>query len=398
MPDVDRSLRETLSSGASRILNAAEISRRLELDAGKAGAPTPELLFRHRGLNRAVFIKRPKDGAPTPLMGLANQTTTEIIENGVVKTVSFESQARVEKGDIATIFYLPFDADNIRDGGHTFDLSGRGKVQALLDIAGFDVRGGGDSVARDLRLLDTVSDLPSLDPFLLRDRIEAEGISAPDAYFNITEAEFQEIKKYILAKFSPITERVVDPSARNAQEITDQFILKLWEAKDLEYLAPITEVFRIEPDEASEIYYSWKGVTYYEFQYKRSQKDLLGFAEWLHTKAEPSHFVKAQVREEIAAASREVARAFAAHLRNSSEILKIYNDAYTELFVRGGEARPFIDFLRESSTLFWDIATSISAMHHGTSVWRQHIRRSKDGLFTADELKTLLDTLDRVIV
>ena len=48
MTDVDRSLRETLSSGASRVFNVAEISRRLlEMEA-------PERLFATRGLNNAV--------------------------------------------------------------------------------------------------------------------------------------------------------------------------------------------------------------------------------------------------------------------------------------------------------------------------------------------------------
>ena len=37
--------------------------------------------------------------------------------------------------------------------------------------------------------------------------VDGEGISVPDAYFDICEDEFQEIKRYILAKFRPITGR-----------------------------------------------------------------------------------------------------------------------------------------------------------------------------------------------
>lgn len=397
MTDVDRSLRETLSSGASRILNAAEITRRLEDDARTAGAEPPrQLLFTHRGLNRAVFIKRPKEIAPpssSPLVASA-----EILDGGELRTISLDTHVRVEKGDIATVVYIPYDADNIAGGGSSFELGGRGRTQALLDVTGFDARADSEAARRDLRVLDLIEDLPSLDPFLLKDRIAAEGVPVPEAYFTIPEAEFEEIKRYILTKFRPITERVVDPASGNAAHTTEQFILKLWEARDLDYLQPITKVFRIDPEQAAEIYYSWKGVTYYEYQYKRGQKTLLGFAEWLHARAVPSNYVKAAQREALTIAAREVASAFARHLRNSSDILRIYNQSYEDLFVKGGDARPFIAFLRDSASLFWDIAASISALNHGVAVWRQKTRHAEEGRLTAEELKPLLDILARVIV
>ncbi len=397
MSDVDRSLRETLSSGASRILNVAAITRQLEDEARAAGAPPPErLLFGHRGLNRAVFIKRPKEYAPPPSSPLV--TSAEIIDNGQLRTIALDTHNRIEKGDIATVVYVPYDADDIAAGGASFELGGRGRIQALHDATGFDSRSESDGVRRDLRLLDLIEDLPSLDPFLLKDRVALEGVAVPDAYFTITESEFEDIRRYILAKFRPITERVVDPAAPNAAELSEHFIMKLWEAADLDYLKPITDAFRVDPLQAGEIYYSWKGVTYYEYQYKRGQKQFLGFADWMHSKAVPSTYVKAAVREELAAAARDVATAFARHLRNSSDILRIYNQGYEDLFVRGGDARPFIDFLRDSSMLFWDIAASISALNHGVAVWRQRTRSADDGRLTAEELKPLLEILSRVIV
>jgi hypothetical protein len=390
-------LRETLSSGASRILNVAAITRQLEDQARDTGLPPPErLLFGHRGLNRAVFIKRPKEFAPPPSSPLV--ASAEIIDNGQLRTIALDTRKRIEKGDIATVVYVPYDADDIAGGGASFELGGRGRIQALFDATGFDARSDSDGVRRDLRLLDLIEDLPSLDPFLLKDRVALEGMAVPEAYFTISHEEFEEIKRYILTKFRPITERVVDPASPNAAEVSEHFILKLWEADDLDYLRPITEAFRVDPARAGEIYYAWKGVTYYEYQYKRGQKTLLGFADWLHGKAVPSTYVKPAVRQELADSARDVATAFARHLRNSSEILRVYNQGYEDLFVRGGDARPFIEFLRDSSTLFWDIAASISALNHGVAVWRQRTRNAEDGRLTAEELKPLLEILGRVIV
>ncbi|MDF1793882.1 MAG: hypothetical protein P1U88_18365 [Thalassobaculaceae bacterium] len=393
----EHALRETLASGASRIFNVAEITYKLET---AAGGEAKDYLFKHRSLNDSIFIKRPKDVAPPARDGGGITSSAEILENGELKTITFDMTSRVEKGDIATILYVPFDIEQIAGGGNSLDLSvARGRAESLYELTGFQVNQEGTSVAHDRRLIELIEELPSLDPFLLRDRLETDGIDAPDAFFEISETEFQEIKKYILTKFKPITTRVVDPNSSKASEITEQFIMKLWEGKDLAYLSPITQVFRIDPDQASEIYYSWKGVTYYEFQYKRGQRTLLGFADWLHTKgAVPSHYVKGAVREELEAKVRKVTTAFARHLKNSSEILRIYNQAYEDLFVRGGDAKPFIEFLKDSSSLFWDIAASISAMNHGVAVWRQHTAKSADGKLTADDLTKLLSLLDRVIV
>ena len=325
MTDVDRSLRETLSSGASRVFNVAEISRRLlEMEA-------PERLFATRGLNNAVFIKRPKDAiSPSAAGGVA--TTAEIYENGQLRTIEIGAPARVEKGDIATILYLPYDISDIVGGGSTIELGRRGSSQALLEVTGLDVRSDEPGSAHDAALLGHLDDLPSLDPFLLKDKFEIEGLDAPEAYFEISEAEFQEIKKFIVSKFQPITDQVIDPTAKNAAQSAEHFIMKLWEGKDLAYLEPVTQVFRIDPDSARDVYYSWKGITYYELQYKRAQRTLLSFVSWLHTEAMPQHYLKPAIRAELEELIRAVASAVARHLKNSSDILRIYNQAYESLF------------------------------------------------------------------
>src|SRR3546814_3590612 len=54
MTDFDRSMRGTLGSGASRILNVAQTTRRLEVAADAAGGGPPgRLLFGHREIGRA---------------------------------------------------------------------------------------------------------------------------------------------------------------------------------------------------------------------------------------------------------------------------------------------------------------------------------------------------------
>src|SRR3546814_20294327 len=137
MTDFDRSMRGTLGSGASRILNVAQTTRRLEVAADAAGGGPPgRLLFGHRGLNRAVFIKRPREIAPPPSSPLS--ASVEILDGGALRTVALDSHRRVEKGDIATVGYVPYDVDDIAGGGTSFELDGRNRNAALLDVPGLD--------------------------------------------------------------------------------------------------------------------------------------------------------------------------------------------------------------------------------------------------------------------
>src|SRR3546814_1799393 len=101
MTDFDRSMRGTLGSGASRILNVAQTTRRLEVAADAAGGGPPgRLLFGHRGLNRAVFIKRPRAIAPPPSSPLS--ASVEILDGGALRTVALDSPRQIGREHAST--------------------------------------------------------------------------------------------------------------------------------------------------------------------------------------------------------------------------------------------------------------------------------------------------------
>lgn len=387
---IDRSFRETFDSGACRILNAAEITKAMkekataEVRDGEAG--DPNFLFATRGLNRVVFIKKPKDRADDP----------DFHEE---QARSRRKQAKGEspKSQVVTMIYCPFDLEDIPGGGTSFEMGSSQQDVVMRESIGFNPNGEGEKVERDLGVLGILQELPSLDPFLLKDKMIGAGIAVDDTYFDISDEEFGIIKNYILKKFEPITRKVVGSNTEQARRLSEEFIMKLWEGRDLDYLAPITQVFNLDQTHAAEIYYAWKGLSYYEFNYKKDLKMLLTFADWLQNKSLPAHYVKPEEAVEFQQLSRNVAVKFARHLEQSSRILRQYNNAYEELFVREGESKSFIDILRQSNDLFWRTSASISALNHGVSVWKQQtVKKNRDKL-NADELRPLMTTLDRVI-
>ncbi len=381
---IDRSFRETFNSGATRILNAAGITKSMmEKAAGEGGEP--RFLFGSRGLNRVVFIKKPRD-----------RTEAADFYDEAVRAKK-NKKAETPQSQIVTMVYSPFDFDDIPGGGTSFELGSSDQDTMLREAVGFNPAGGAPTVERDLKILEILDELPSLDPFLLKDRMLGSGFEVDETYFDISEEEFNAIKAYILRKFEPVTEKVVGSNTEQARKHSEEFIMKLWEGRDLSYLAPITQVFNLDPDRAGEIYYAWKGLNYYEFNYKKDLATLLTFADWLQHKSMPAHYVAPEETVEFQSLSHHVAVKFARHLEQSSKILHSYNDAYEELFVREGDSRKFVSILQQSSDLFWKTSASISALNHAVAVWSQQTVKKGREKLNAEELRPLMTTLDRVI-
>ncbi len=124
---------------------------------------------------------------------------------------------------------------------------------------------------------------------------------------------------------------------------------------------------------------------------------MLTFADWLQNKSMPVHYVPPEEAVEFQTMSRQVAVKFARHLEQSSKILRGYNDAYEELFVREGDSKQFVSILQQSSDLFWKTSASISALNHAVAVWTQQTVKKEREKLNADELRPLLNTLEKVI-
>jgi hypothetical protein len=85
------------------------------------------------------------------------------------------------------------------------------------------------------------------------------------------------------------------------------------------------------------------------------------------------------------------------HLEHSSKILRSYNDACEELFVRESESKQFVSTLQRSCDLFWETSKSISALNHVAVVWSHQTVHENRKKLKFDELRLLLLALNQVI-
>ncbi len=369
MAIADRSLLALLRCGSARVFDLQGRSRDL---AKRPGLPAPKPFFNNRNANRLLILKY----APP-----------------AHERVALRSERAVQ-----TKLYLPFNDQNIEEGGKTILLSDTRLELALEEQLALSPRHDAAAFRHDRPILDTLDGLPSLDPFLMRDRMDIDGHNIDSAYFAFAEGELERIKGFVRDKMNKVAAFAMQDKVNTAdgQEAVERLTQKLWEANDAAALAPVIRAFRINPANAPEIVYGWKGTIYYDYEYSRQRSAWESMLEWLSHGARPREgAVGAAARDldELRVAARN---ALLVHWARATEKLNRYRFCFDELFLHKKDAAPFVDFLRDSKRTFWELGDSLSRLSHSHAVWDRGTNRFPLRRLPAPALADLLDMIYQV--
>src|SRR5262249_4382413 len=128
-------LKPMLDVGSPRVFNCNVLTHRIQEKEPGAG-----YFFRNKPLNNMVLIKdTPPDEGP-----------------------------RSQAPPIGTKLYFPFNENDIYEGGRTIFVHEKNLERALVNQFGEGALRK-DALVDDLRILQILDHLPSLDPFLLKD-------------------------------------------------------------------------------------------------------------------------------------------------------------------------------------------------------------------------------------
>ncbi|HUB98140.1 MAG TPA: hypothetical protein VL993_19610 [Stellaceae bacterium] len=333
----DDVFRPMIDVGSSRVFDCNGIT--LKLLADHAGGE--DLFFRHPRLNHVVVIKH--------------------------SVMPSERRSRYDP-PVGTKLYFPFNERNPSEGGSTIFLHDRQLEAALNEKCGVSRTADKEAFAEDLRLLRLLARLPTLDPFLLRDVVEADGIVVSDRYLEITDDHWSEIQGLIQQKFVPIV-RAAFPDAKSSRVHAKKLIEKLWEAKDEEALAPIIDVFGLPQDGALDILYSWKVITFYSYQYQRLRPSLLDLAQWLKDSEAIASFAVGPLRNGLVRLHHAVRTELRTQWSRIESILGDYEDGYDKMFIKKTDTAPFLEFLRNCRATFWEIGDALGKIDQAVVCW-----------------------------
>jgi len=353
----DRSIRSLalLQSGASsaRTLNLLVCWRKDGETAAYKSAP----FFKNPQLNRSIIVKHRLRRDELDLFYDGRGSATKVI--------------------------LPIDVLDLRSGARSFFIGQSDYRKILAELSG----PRGDLGDDDRQLLECLNALPSLDPFLMRERLRKSGFSPARCYFDISEADTARMFDFVKREVAPLIGLSGNMDAQ-INEKTAKLAFKILNNDGDAELEPLREGMGMDRLSFEEGMFCWKGFIYYKWS-------LLDLAPLVRPVSQDIASVKpvgpmtSEERAYIIAARARLSRAIAEACETVRLTLKVYDDAYADL-TRNGQPNAFKSFLLKAPGLFHELGERLGAVQHIVSFWRYRFPMGKRSKIPADELYDLL--------
>ena len=361
MPKAGTYLRPELDPGSSRVFNCNDLARKFAREKVE-----DRLFFKNAGMNRLVIIKE--------------ALTDERIE------------PHPSCFAVGTKLYIPYNEADIYEGGRSAFCHSSQLQDVLNQQFGFDgAKASKDDLHRDLKLLEILDGLPSLDAFLMRDAIEVEGVAVNGRYFEIEESRRVAIQEFIRGKIEPLV-RAAYGDQRSVAHRVSQLVDKIWETKDTEALSQLIEAFRIPVEEAPAIFAAWKGIVFYCYEYSRTKAKREEFARWLKDGAVERDIVAKSIHASIDQIRRGTVDRMREHWSLVERTTREYDSVYAR-FVESSDAANFINFLRGAKSVYWRMGDALSRLDHAANCWDIMSKNFPGRKLPSENLEPLLDLL-----
>ncbi|MGN6209727.1 hypothetical protein [Asticcacaulis sp.] len=343
------SLNNTLSNRDVRSLanlgETASTSRVLNLSAvhvNSAHEKDYQLrpFFRDSQMNKAILVKHTLRANERELFGRYRRTATKII--------------------------LPFDATDLKLGGRSILVNQIGFDAFCRGYFGDDINANAD--VQILRLLDQ---LPSVDPFLVREHLSRHGYKPGACYLKISPYDIQrmigfaneEIERLVRTAFSG---SVGGSAIKLAGKIlANELDSELW---------PLKATLRMADDEFSDGIFSWRGFLYFKWRHIELQDEMRKVLEGLST-YQPIGACDDGTRDYLKEVRPRLAQRIVNAVASVGRTLNVYDRAYHAL-VHGENPGPFRRFLLDGPSLFFELGESIGILSHIASFWSYRMGQS----------------------
>lgn len=370
----EKYFRFTIKSGSAKVFNCHRITQDIDQAAKKAGTQ-PRHLFTSLGLNKSVIIK--------------------VVEPSANKTRP-AATSRLFQRAIKTKIHFSYDDVDVTKGGASIYFDHVERDQALLELAGLDKVKAPDVFKRDMGILNAMATLPSLDPFLLKDRLSAFGDVIDPGYFAISQEEWERIARRIRAKIRPMV-LMAHPGGGDDVEAKAQVLLdKLWESKGLDEFAPFFKAMNLPVEKTAEIMQAWKGVTFYEIEYGQVTPKVQDFARWLKDGSQAVDTLNKTDRADVDRLRESVRSKIKANLAEISQILVEYQESYDDLFIHRRAAQRFGSFLGAAPLYFANLGGALNEVSHAILVWAEMSSRHRNRQMKGSNLIEMFEVVEDI--
>lgn len=322
-----------------RVLNLAAIMRDLDGHfVDENGAKTG--FFHSRTLNKAIIVKH------------------NVREN--------ERYLLARYRPVATKIILPIDPDDFSLGGASFMLNERTAACILRDKMGLHRQSDEPRVLRDLKLLDILDSLATLDPFIVRERFLADGFALPDAFNAFHIQGDGALLAYMKAQLLPLVHKAMGAGAdgRNSERLAEEVFASDGGARaDL-----LRQALKISAEQWPASLYTWKAALFYEYRVRNFEPRFRRFLDSLHKLKIYGFSIQAPPEIVLPMRLELLSRA----LRTKSKLdnlLTSFNQAYRKDLIGAGTPEAFREYLVSLQDKLYDFGVVNGVLEQMVGYW-----------------------------
>jgi hypothetical protein len=342
------------SGSSSRVLNLARLDG--EIDPEYADKP----FFLNRTLNTCLLVKHKIRGDERFVFDTLQTNATKII--------------------------VPFAGGDLALGGRSMFVGQRGWRDMLEDVCA-----NAADLERDARVLMLIDQLPSLDPFLLREHLKRHGFDVGQCYFNISPGDYERMQAFVRREISRLIE-LAFKSTRNTANDTAKLVQILLSSQVDERFEPLRLTLGLEGDAYREGVFCWKGFLYYKWVLADLwPKALAVMHELKHVNIAGRPDI--DLARLIERSRTKLAAAIHRRRRELAETLQVYDDAFRAL-TENEDPASFRDFLVRAPYMFTSLGERISGLSHVVSFWRYCVPKPEATKLPAEEFYEILQDFE----
>jgi len=335
--------------------------------------------------NLSTARDAPKDILERPFFLSTNLNTTILLKH---RLRANEIDLFPAPRSVATKVIIPFECSDLRIGGRSFFIGQIGFEELVQEVGNHKTP---EALERDVALMDLIDQTPSLDPFMLRQKLRAHDYDPHPAYFSISAADLQRIQSYAVKELQQLT-RLAHGSGGGGLAATGRMAAALLSTEVDEKLLPLRLALGMSPEEFAEGVFSWRGLIYYKWAIQDGWPQLMQTLREVASTA-PIGAADADQRS-IVASKKSVIGSARQIARDITRIISIYDASFCS-FTLDNRPQLFREFLVRAPLAFGELGEKLGAMQHIASFWRYRFPKGIARKTSVDELLDIFEDFKR---
>jgi hypothetical protein len=268
----------------------------------------------------------------------------------------------------ATKLIIPFERSDLGLGGRSVFVSERGWLDAFEEL-----RGEAPDLQRDVAVLEAIDEMPSLDPFLLREHLRRRGFDISASHFEISAPDLARMQRFVGSEIAKLIELAYRDAETEGN--TTRLVEALLSSRTDERLEPLRLTLRLERENYKEGIFAWKGFLYYKWVLNSLWANLRDvFGELGRVKVIGP--IDSETAAELEALKQRLRQKMERQVKSVMSHLGIYDEVFSQLTV-DGNAVAFRDFLLKSPEMFLSLGEGCGLVSHIATYWRYQFPRGR---------------------